>query len=109
MRDRTDAVGRNEALFRDVNERIRELTTQFVVPPPLEVVCECADAGCTQRIEVPVQLYERVRADGGLFLVAPGHVAPDVESVREKHGSFEVVEKDPGPARDLAEELDPRS
>ena len=98
---REDALA--QGVFRSANETLAERRDE------LEVVCECADAGCTQRIEVPVQLYERVRADGGLFLVAPGHVAPDVESVREKHGSFEVVEKDPGPARDLAEELDPRS
>lgn len=108
MSDRAQRIGRNEALFRDVNERIRELQSLFTVPPPLDVVCECGDATCTERLEVPVAVYERVRADGGRFVVVPGHVASDVESVAERHEGFLVVEKDPGEPRELAEDTDPR-
>lgn len=108
MNARAERIGRNEALFREVNERIRELQEQFTVPPPLEVVCECGDETCTERLGVPVDVYEEVRASGGRFVVAPGHVAPDVESVVERHRGFDVLRKDPGGPAQLAEATDPR-
>ena len=41
---------RTEALFRDVNERIAESAERFDADST-QFVCECADAGCTDRIE----------------------------------------------------------
>ena len=73
-------------------------------------VCECADAGCDERIPALLDEYEQVRADGVRFLVAPGHEERDYERVLYRQREFHVVEKSKN--RRLAEkveELDPRS
>jgi hypothetical protein len=106
--DRVQRLGLNEALFRDVNERIKALQRHFTIPPPLDLVCECANAECTERLEVPVALYERVRDDGALFVVVRGHEEPDVEHVVESHETFHVIRKDPGEPERLAEATHPR-
>jgi hypothetical protein len=103
-------VGLNEALFREVNEQIRSLTDEFSTDDgAITVICECGDADCTDRVELRLSDYERVRTDSLLYVIAKGHVFPEVERVVEKSDGYEVVEKRPGIAADLAEETDPRS
>jgi hypothetical protein len=70
--------------------------------------CECADPEC--RVKLPVRKldYEQTRQDAALFLVAPGHETPDVESLIEEHGSWSVVRKDPD-VQSIVEKTDPRS
>jgi hypothetical protein len=103
-------VGLNEALFREVNEQIRSLTDEFSTDDgAITVICECGDADCTDRVELRLSDYERVRTDSLLYVIAKGHVFPEVERVVEKFDGYEVVEKRPGIAADLAEETDPRS
>ena len=53
--------------------------------------------------------YERVRADGALFLIRPGHETVDVEDVVEETPAFHVVRKKDGGPAELAREHDPRS
>lgn len=43
---------RNQSLFREVNERIVELADTWSVNN-LDPICECANIGCTQIIQVP--------------------------------------------------------
>lgn len=103
-------VGLNEALFREVNEQIRSLSDEFSPDDgSITVVCECGDAECVERLEVQLSDYERVRADSLLFLVAQGHVFPNVERVVESADGHEIVQKQAGPAAELSEETDPRS
>ncbi|MFL5942636.1 MAG: hypothetical protein ACJ75L_05150 [Gaiellaceae bacterium] len=103
-------VGLNEALFREVNEQIRSLSDEFSTDDgSITVVCECGDADCIERLEVQLSDYERVRADSLLFLVAQGHVFPNVERVVESADGHEVVQKQAGPAVELSQETDPRS
>lgn len=114
MEERQRRAGLNEAVFREVNERINDLQThlearELAVDEELILICECAEAACTERITVSAGAYEQVRADGTRFLVAPGHVAPDVEHVVDEGREYDVVEKNPGPAAKLADETDPRS
>ena len=106
MDARAARAARNESLFREVNERIeeaglveRDRSTRFL--------CECADTNCTEMIELPVEEYEAVRAKPDRFLVMPGHEIPDIEQVVEVRPSYLIIEKI-GPARAVAEELDPR-
>jgi hypothetical protein len=106
---RTETIGRNEALFREVNERIRQVTQEFLRPPPLEILCECGNAECTERITVSVEDYEQVRADGATFMVVKGHQIPDTEFVVEERPGYDVVRKKPGGPGELARALDPRS
>jgi hypothetical protein len=98
---------KNEALFRDVNERIAESADSLEVDK-IEFVCECADPGCTERVPVTLAEYERVRAKPTTFLLAPGHDEPDIEHVVSDHGRFHVVEKMQATVRRTVVRLDPR-
>ena len=54
MDDRATRIGKNEALFREVNERIRELTSD---ERDAEFLCECGDPSCTKPIPLtPIRL-----------------------------------------------------
>jgi hypothetical protein len=103
-------VGLNEALFREVNEQIRSLSDEFSTDDgAITVICECGDADCIERLEVRLSDYERVRADSLLYLVAQGHVLPDVERIVESADGHDVVEKQAGAAAELSQKTDPRS
>jgi len=106
---REERLARNESLFREINERVREIAAAHGTDRHLySFHCECSNTDCTLRVTVAVSDYERVRAHGSRFLVATGHNLPDIERVVEQHETWWVIEKE-GAAGDLAEELDPRS
>ena len=107
--ERERRVGLNEAIFRQVNEQIRTVgDTLGTDDGKITVICECGDAMCTDRLELPLADYERVRGDSLLYVVTSGHVIPDVEQVVERRNGWEVVQK-VGAAAEVAEETDPRS
>ena len=104
-------MGKNEALFREGNERSREVSGQALAldgEASLHFVCECSDEGCNEPVELTVPEYEAVRAGPTHFLVAPGHVwEPDDERVVREAESYTVLDKR-GDAGDVAEDEDPR-
>jgi hypothetical protein len=108
--DSTEAekIARNEALFREVNERIAETAERFDAEEA-RFVCECADPSCTERVDATLEEYERVREDGATFLLVPGHEDARVESVIEHEGGYAVVEKQHPVVTPLARQLDPRA
>ena len=100
-------IARNEALFREVNERVQEvsedratLTTDFV--------CECGDVDCTETVALRDEEYEHVRSDPLLFAIVPGHEILDVEEVVARNQRFFVVRKHVAEAA-LARDTDPRN
>jgi hypothetical protein len=106
---REERIGMNEAVFREVNERIRDVASAFnLTSEPLDLICECGDAACNARISVTRDEYERIRADAQLFAVAPGHAA-DVEEVVANHDGYDVVRKFKGIPAEIARKTDPRS
>lgn len=110
MDDRARRLGLNEALFREVNERIQRVSESLqMTSEQLAILCECGDESCTERVDVSIADYERIRADPTLFFVQPGHEAPDVEDVVERGPGWDVVRKRTGGPAELATELDPRS
>ena len=108
--ERARRIGLNEALFRQVNEQLLDVT-QSVRPAaaPLELICECGNLDCSEHVRVDRDTYERLRSDPLLFAVAHGHAFPDVEEIVEHHPSHDVVRKWEGEARQVAELTDPRS
>ena len=107
--DERARIGANEALFRQVNERLESLNETFAtLTDTFEIACECGDSACLEQLTVPQELYERVRSDATLFFVVPGHEAPDVERVVERHAGFDIVSKHGGLPQRIAEETDPR-
>jgi hypothetical protein len=108
--NREERIGMNEAVFRDVNERIQDVAAAFdLTSEPLDLICECGDAGCVERIALTPGEYEKIRSDAHLFAVARGHVAPDVEELVEKRKGYDVVRKFKGAPARIAEQTDPRS
>ena len=110
MDERGRRVGENEIVFREVNERLRELGESFSLVSELaEFVCECADVSCTDRIQMALSDYEHVRSDPKWFVIIPGHDVPDYERVISESKAYAVVEKLPGGPAGLAIKDDPRS
>lgn len=97
----------NEVLFREVNERIRDVAAQVgALDSGPEFLCECADEGCTERIRLSPEEYEALRADPRRFVVLRGHET-EVDLVVVDRGRYLIVEKI-GEAGDIAEQQDPR-
>ena len=106
MDARAEQVGRNEALFRRVNEQIETLNDAFgSLAGSMTWVCECGDGDCIEQIELTPAEYERVRGDAALFVVKPGHERPEVESVVESADRYKIVRKHEGGPAQLAREL----
>jgi hypothetical protein len=91
----TDPVraAKNEDLFREVNERIRQLGKSSTVLGYAPFVCECSRPDCHIGVEATIEEYLEVRADATHFLVAPGHTDPDLERIIRTDERFMVVEK----------------
>jgi hypothetical protein len=90
MPSREERLAQNEARFREINESAqprRESQGEG------RFVCECADRGCMQWIEVSTADYTAVRQNPRRFIVAPSHEVPDVESVVERKPGYFVIEK----------------
>lgn len=112
MATTSERVGRNEALFREVNERIKEVSESLravSVGSGIEFICECSHTDCHGPIQLELADYERVREHPERFVVAPGHLwAPETERVVEQTDRYWVLEKF-GDAGDVADAADPRS
>jgi hypothetical protein len=106
--ERETRIGRTQSLFRSVNERIAA-TSERAGADETEIVCECPDQTCTERVELPLDQYEEVREEPTRFLVRPGHEDESVARIVERHRGFEVVEKVHRAAAKVARQLDPRA
>jgi hypothetical protein len=103
-----ERLARNEAFFRQVNERINDVADRFEGEHAHDFFCECADPECTERIALTADDYEWVRSKPTRFVLAPGHVAPEIEHIVEREGDHVVVEKR-GIAARIAARLNPRA
>ena len=109
MSARDEQIGINEALFREVNERIEDLSRTFGNGQFTDFICECGNADCAARLQLTVAEYEAVREKPTRFVVVSDHVVPDIERVVAKHDRYTVVEKVDPEAAEAAESRDPRS
>jgi hypothetical protein len=107
--DRGERLALNEALFRQVNERLLEVSTRFgTVDSGPEFVCECAEETCVERVTLSLGEYEGLRSNPRHFVVLAGHEAEaSVERVVSDRGRYRVVEKIGVPG-EIAEDTDPR-
>jgi hypothetical protein len=98
---------RNQALFRQVNERVEKAADAYRADGPISFVCECSDTDCMRQIPLTREEYERVREVPTRFAIAPGHEIPDIERVVEQSSRYFMVEKVEASGV-LAAETDPR-
>jgi hypothetical protein len=101
-----ERIAKTESLFRNVNEGIAEASEQLQSNDG-HFICECGDPSCTERIEVPVREYERVREDATKFVVEPGHVE-DTEQVVANGRRYAVIRKVDRVMAAIARRLNPR-
>ncbi len=97
---REERIIRNEALYRDLNERVREIEEDMsmrglVEPEPYgEYFCECGLDDCMEKIRLSRQEYEQARADSRRFVILPDHLIADVERVVHREDDrYAIVEK----------------
>jgi hypothetical protein len=92
--EREIRAARNQALFRAVNERARELNEAFAsLTGSSATACECADTTCIETLEIAPAEYAEVRANPRHFAVLPDHIYPEVEQVVRTSEQYVVVEK----------------
>jgi hypothetical protein len=108
MDEREQRMTQNETLFREVNERVEAIAHDLGGGVPYEFLCECANADCTFRLRLPIEVYEHVRSDPRQFVVLPLHYTPEIEDLVAEEDGYWIVRKS-GEAGEYAERLDPRS
>ena len=107
MTDRESRIGRTQSLFRSVNERIAA-SSERAGAASTDIVCECPDPTCAERMDVPLDEYGDVRERPTRFRVRPGHEDDSVARVVERRRDYEVVEKVSRVAARVARQFDPR-
>lgn len=100
-------IGHNEAVFREINERLEAGHATAAVDEVVAFRCECGMLGCNMLVDLTLREYEEVRADPRRFLLVPGHEIPGVETVVRAGPGYNVVEKF-GEAGRVADATDPR-
>jgi hypothetical protein len=101
--DSASPGGTSQLLFRQLNEQIRSIAAG----PEVDVVCECVNGACLERLVLPLDAYEAVRRFPTRFVVKEGHASEDVEREVDGGRGFVVVEKS-GVDAEQAILLDPR-
>jgi hypothetical protein len=100
-----ERLARNQALFREVNERLLELSDGFQ-DGSMQFVCECSSEDCTLTVDMNHNEYESVRAHSTFFVVVTGHEILEVENVVDRQNGWTIVQK--VTESDYAIETDPR-
>jgi hypothetical protein len=89
---RAERVGKDDLLFRELNERIGRAAKRASFEAPM-LVCECGDADCSETVELTLAEYETIRSRRTHFLIAPSHELTEFARVVEHNDRFAVVEK----------------
>jgi hypothetical protein len=106
--NREQRAGKNEALFRSINERIAAGERQGTNGGRITFLCECSYPDCVRRIALTPAAYEKARADARDFIVAPGHRDDALIEHAVDEGDGYVVVRKHDEASSIAEETDPR-
>jgi hypothetical protein len=98
-----ERIARNESIFRNANEGISNALEAEDILEPMPFVCECADPGCREMVNMTLIEYRRIREDARTFWHIASHEPASQGSTQilETHDGYVVVEKI-GPAGDVA-------
>ena len=98
-----ERAAKNEAAFRDANERIERRRVELGVEERTPYICECSREDCTAIVRLFSEEYREVRAAPERFLQLAGHADASERVVAERDG-YVVVEKLGAGARIAREE-----
>ena len=90
-----ERLARNQVLFREVNERLREMKLDHLADVT-EFQCECSNPECTETVPLWVTEYERVRSRPNQFVIVPDHDLAQIERAVWVCDRFFVVVKTKG-------------
>jgi hypothetical protein len=83
-------VRKTQIVFREVNERIAEITAGHEETSS-EFLCECGMAACVTVIGLALSDYREIRKDDAHFITALGHRVDGVDRLVEARDGFEIV------------------
>jgi len=86
-------IARNQVLFREVDERIKEVSESLSVDQALEIFCECGFDDCTEKLTIGLAEYKAARSGPTRFIVKRGHAISDVEHVTASTNGYLIVDK----------------
>ena len=104
MGAREERLAGNEALFREVNERVAEVATLYIEAGSQRAVdftCECGLIDCSETMMMTIAEYEAIRAHSLTLASSRSTAAGDRE--RDRAPSYFVVEKREEDAQELRE------
>jgi hypothetical protein len=81
-----------QALFRQLNEQIRLLAVGFGLEAEFDLVCECGDGDCFERVTLSLEEFEEIRRHPNRFVVKVNH-ATMAERIVEQTSRFAAVER----------------
>ena len=102
-----ERIARNDAIFREANDRIGDAAEHHQVDMRVPFICECADSSCREIIPLMLADYAQIRSDPRHFLNVAGHEASAqgwVEVVARTDGHVTVEKL--GLAGEIVEELE---
>ena len=77
----TELFEDSQTLFREVNERVREVNLTFGRTARLtEFVCECSDPECTERLALSIEEFDAVRAHPDRRIIRAGHTSLELRA-----------------------------
>ena len=90
-----EQMARNDAIFREANERIDSYVQSMDEPVdgPLPFLCECADDVCHGRVELTPIQWEDVTAKPNHFVMIAGHLRSEGEEVVGTVREYEIARK----------------
>lgn len=93
IEEKQAGAARQQHLFRQINERIREIVRSAPFDGyEFEILCECADHSCSMTLPVSVVVYDEVRSNATHFINAPEHVLLAVEQIVTYTDDYVVVD-----------------
>ena len=88
----------NERIHIDYNEwlkvNLEKMFSRHKNEFQIHFVCECSDHDCSQRIDLSLTEYSRLRSMDRCYVVVKGHQDLDIEQVIGSNTIFEIVQKD---------------
>lgn len=91
-----ERIARNNVIFRDANEKIRERSIELEDPVErIPFLCECPREDCSTIIRLRPAEYEAVRRDRTHFFTAPGHEEAErpLGEVVSRREDYVIVQK----------------
>lgn len=92
MAEPAEGMADSTRLFREANEKIRALSSDYGDPVnPIPFLCECRQENCTTIVRMSPEEYSAIRAHSRRYFTAAGHEANEAPDGRVLARSVDYV------------------